>query len=83
MTEQTIAQIAEKLTKAQRAAVAKAGLDGQLNRYFSRFISVPAGRGLVRAGLGTAVWSGVMLSTTGEAVRAHLLSEGHDHDLSA
>jgi hypothetical protein len=64
-----------KLTKAQREALIKAELDGNLGRYFSRFISAPAGRGLVKAGLGTAVWSGIMLSQTGLAVRAFLASK--------
>lgn len=64
--------VAAGLTKAQREALLKAELDGNLGRYFARFISEPAGRGLVKAGLGTAVWSGVMLSALGLAVRASL-----------
>lgn len=65
-------KIAAGLTKAQREALIRAELDGNLGRYFSRFISAPAGRGLIKAKLGTAVWSGVMLNALGEEVRALL-----------
>lgn len=64
--------LAAGLTKAQREALLKAELDDNVDRYFTRFISEPAGRSLVKAGLGTAVWSGVMLSELGLAVRASL-----------
>lgn len=71
-----VREIAEALSDAQRAALTKAEVDGNLGRYFSRFISIPAGRGLVKAGLATAVWSGVMLSRLGEQVRAYLKESG-------
>lgn len=71
-TESELIALAGKLTKAQADALIKAEIDGTLGRYFSRFISVPAGRGLVKAGLATAVWSGVVLSKKGEALRNHL-----------
>ena len=71
-------EIAGKLTKAQREALLKAELDGNLGRYFSRFISMQAGRGLIKAGLGTAVWSGVVLSARGLAVRTILQEQPHD-----
>ncbi|WP_293921181.1 hypothetical protein [Sphingobium sp. UBA5915] len=67
-----IEKIAAALTEAEREALLKAEIDGNLGRWFSRFISIPAGKGLVRRGLATTVWSGVMLSSTGLAVRAHL-----------
>jgi len=67
-----IEKIAAGLTAAQRKALLKAELDGNLGCWFSRFISISAGKGLVRRGLATAVWSGVVLSSTGLAVRAHL-----------
>lgn len=73
-----VADIAGQLTKAEKAAIVKAELDGNLNRYFSRFIGMREGKALVRRGLGTAVWSGIMLSTSGEAVRAHLQGNSHD-----
>lgn len=74
MTNPQVRAVAGKLTRAQLEALIKAEPDGTLGRYFARFISVPAGRGLVKAQLGTAVWSGVMLSSLGEQVREHLLN---------
>lgn len=70
-----VAAVAAKLTAGQRTALLRAELDGNLDRYFARFISVPVGRGLVRAQLGTAVWSGVVLSELGVTVRAHLTDQ--------
>jgi hypothetical protein len=73
---QDIEAIARGLTKAQREALMKAELDRGIGRYFSRFISISAGKGLIKARLGTAVWSGVMINDRGLAVRDHL--QGQD-----
>lgn len=72
---QTDAEVAAKLTKAQRKALMRAELDEKVDRYFVRFISISIGRGLVKAGLGTAVWSGVVLSDLGLRVAQHLKQE--------
>lgn len=65
-------KIAAGLSKAQREALINAELDGNLGLYFARFISVPTGRGLVKARLATAVWSGVMISDRGLEIRGIL-----------
>lgn len=67
--------IVRGLSPADKGALIDAERDGNLGRYFTRFIARHVGKRLVRLGLGTAVWSGVMLSTTGEAVRTYLLSQ--------
>lgn len=75
---QQVAEIAGRLSKAQREAIAKAEFDGKVGRYFSRFIGEREGKALVRLGLGTAVWSGLMLSSSGEAVRNFIQGTHHD-----
>ena len=70
-----IAAIVAKLTPGVRDALARAELDGNLGRYFTRWTTVKVGKALVKQELGTAVWSGVMLSSLGEQVRAALALE--------
>lgn len=72
---ESVERIARGLTKAQREVLVRAEMDGNLGRYFSRFIGVAEGKALVKAQLATAVWSGIMLSARGLAVRQHLLEQ--------
>ncbi|WP_370171332.1 hypothetical protein [Sphingobium abikonense] len=65
--------LAKGLTAEQREAVLKAEYNDKVGRWFARFISIHAGKGLVCHGLATAVWSGAMLSSTGEALRTYLM----------
>lgn len=70
-----IARVAEGLTKAQRAAILRAELDGELGNYFIRFPTKEVGKPIHDAGLTTLVWSGLMLNRTGLALRTHLLTK--------
>lgn len=73
MTEQTIAQIAAKLRIADQAAVigGKDGLTGPVATLLT----------LAMTGMADFHRDGrLFLTERGLAVRAHLLSEGHDHD---
>lgn len=70
-------QIAWKLTKAQRDALVSAEPDGHLGNLFIRWwqAGTKTMASLRKQQLATSVWSGVVLSDTGEAVRAILRGE--------
>lgn len=71
----------ERLTPAQRAAILRAEPDGKLGHYFIRqwLANARTLRSLCKRGMATRVWSGVMLSPTGLAVRQALQTQEPDH----
>lgn len=91
MSEQTIAEIAKGLTKAQRAAIDNA-IQKPAAMYGDDVFEVNPGgstiamckKGLIAdrefRGLTGRSRRGYTLTKRGHALRAHLLSEGQDHD---
>jgi len=75
----TPTEIANGLSEGQRRAMLSAEADGCLGYLFIRWwqTSGPTMRALRRRGLGSTVWSGLILTPLGLAVRAHLLQEPH------
>lgn len=74
-----IIQIAARLSAGQREALLCAEPDGSLGKHFVRSwcTNHKDRRWLVRSGMGTAVWSGVMLSETGLTLAQYLRSQDH------
>lgn len=72
-----ISIMARDLSKSQRAALLVAEPDGHLGRHFIRWWQASGRtlRALRRKELGIVVWSGIMLSSRGLAVRALLIEE--------
>ncbi len=70
-------RIAAGLGKAAVAAFRRAEPDGHLGNFFIRRWTTNGRtlRALVRNGLAIAVWSGVMLTEAGKAVRAIIVKE--------
>ena len=76
-TAPDVAEIVRGLTKAERHALLRGEPDGSLGLLFVRWWHAkgPTLSALTKRGLGTVVWSGIALSETGLAVRAHLLKD--------
>ena len=72
--------VARGLTKTQRAAILRAEADGHLGRLFIRWWHANGRtlKSLTRRGLSSVVWSGVMLTSLGVAVRDYLRSLASD-----
>jgi hypothetical protein len=77
--ETDAATIAASLTEAQREALLRAEADGHLGKLFVRWWHANGRtlRSLTRRHLSSVVWSGVVLTPLGEAVRREL--EGGSH----